>query len=261
MTCRDPQRPDDQTAKQLVQLCLPEVEVCLYDDGSKPMMYDLNLWWPDGHAEAMEVTIAIDDDLLRLDLRLIRHGSVIPARESTRNWTLGLESGTTEVRAVKGKVDHLLSLVERAGVTRFIARDENESVAAIRVLRRLGVSHGFSFNARSEPPTIKIVGPAPAPHFIQPESINKVIEDHARRNEQKLALSGCDERHLFVLFDFISPEGWSAFIEQRKPPELPPRLPEAVTTVWAAWPIGTSPFGGYPIVWRVRRAGRWEVLL
>src|SRR5215216_7980229 len=138
MACREPQRGDDRIAKQLVRLCLPEVEVCLHDDGSEPMMYDLDLWWPDGHVEAMEVTIAIDDDLLRLDLRLARHGSVIPARESTRDWTLALASGTTEVRAVKGKADHLLSLVERAGVTRFIARNEHGSVAAVRALRRLG---------------------------------------------------------------------------------------------------------------------------
>jgi hypothetical protein len=56
MTCPEPQRLDDQTAKQLVRLCVPEVEVCLNDDGSEAMMYDLELRWPDGHAEAMEVT-------------------------------------------------------------------------------------------------------------------------------------------------------------------------------------------------------------
>jgi hypothetical protein len=265
MDCREPQRADDRIAKQLVQLCLPEVEVCLHDDGSEPMMYDLDLWWPDGHVEAMEVTIAIDDDLLRLDLRLIRHGTVIPAKESTRNWSLALASGTTEVRAVRGKADHLLSLVERAGVSRFSERDEHESVAAARVLHRLGVAHGFSFNAHSEPPKITLVGPAPARHFIQPESlasINKVVEDHARRNEKKLALSGCKERHLFVLFDFTSPEGWNAFVEQDEPPEMPLRLPDTVTTVWAAWPMGRNgPFDASPVVWRVRRGGRWEVLL
>jgi len=262
MACREPQRGDDRIAKQLVRLCLPEVEVCLHDDGSEPMMYDLDLWWPDGHVEAMEVTIAIDDDLLRLDLRLARHGSVIPARESTRDWTLALASGTTEVRAVKGKADHLLSLVERAGVTRFIARGENESVTAIRVLHRLGVAHGYSFNARREPPEINIVSPGTARHWIQPESVNKVIEDHARRNEKKLAQSGCKERHLFVLFDFTSPEGWNAFVEQGEPPEMPLRLPDAVTTVWAAWPMGRNgPFDASPVVWRVRRGGRWEVLL
>jgi hypothetical protein len=133
------------------------------------------------------------------------------------------------------------------------------------MLRGLGVAHGFSFNAGSEPPKVTLYGPAPARYFIQPEStnsINKVIEDHARRNGNKLALSGHDERHLFVLFDFTSPEGWNAFMEQRKPPDLPPLLPEAITTVWAAWPVGrTLPIGSSPVVWRVRRAGRWEVLL
>ena len=35
MACPEPQRPDDQTAKQLVRLCLPEVEVCLHDDDTE----------------------------------------------------------------------------------------------------------------------------------------------------------------------------------------------------------------------------------
>jgi hypothetical protein len=261
MACREPQRGDDRIAKQLVQLCLPEVEVYLHDDGSEPMMYDLDLWWPDGHVEAMEVTIAIDVELLRLDLRLVRHGTVMPARESTRDWWLGLARGTTDVRAVRGRVDHLLSQIERAGVTRFLGRDEHEAVAAVRLLRRLGVSHGVSFDARSEPPTITIV-PDLTRHFVPPDSINRVVEEHARLNEKKFALSGCDERHLFVLFDWSSQEGWNAFMEQGKPPELPPRLPEAITTVWAAWPSGrTLPIGSSPVVWRVRRGGRWEVLL
>jgi hypothetical protein len=89
----------------------------------------------------------------------------------------------------------------------------------------LGVAHGISFNPGREPPKITLLGPAPARHFIQPKSINEVVEDHARRNEMKLGLSGCDERHLFLLFDFTSPEGWNAFMELGKPPELPPRLP------------------------------------
>jgi hypothetical protein len=146
MTCQQPQRPDDRTAKQLVQLCLREVEVCLHDDGSQPMMHDLDLRWPDGHIEAMEVTVAIDDALLRLDLRLARHGSMIPAKESTRQWTLMLASGSSEVRVVRDQADHLLCLVEQAGVTGFGWDDEHESVAAARVLCRLGVAHGVSFN-------------------------------------------------------------------------------------------------------------------
>jgi hypothetical protein len=256
MTCREPQRPDDRTAKQLVQLCVRDVEVCLHDDGSEPMMYDLDLRWPDGHVESMEVTIAIDDDLLRLDLRLARHGTVISANESTRDWTPLLASGTTEVRAIKSKADHLLSLAEQAGVTEFSQRDERGSVAAAQVLGGLGVAHGLSYDPAGKQPKITLVGPAPARSFIQPESINEVIEDHARRNEKKLALSGCDQRHLFVLFDFTSPEGWNAFMEERHPPELPPQLPEAITTVWAAFIAWDR-----PIVWRVHREGRWEVLL
>jgi hypothetical protein len=226
------------------------------------MMYDLDLRWPDGHVEAMEVTIAIDADLLRLGLRLARYGSGILAQESTRDWLLLLTPGTIDVRAITSVADRLLSMAEHAGVTSFSERDEREPVAAAWKLRRLGVAHGFSYEPRGTHPRITLVGPAPAQYFIQPESINKVVEDHARRNATKLALSGCEERHLLVLFDYTSPEGWHAFQEQRDPPELPPRLPEAITTVWAALPIGrTLPFGSRPVVWRVRRGGRWEMLL
>jgi hypothetical protein len=261
MTCPDPQRPDDQTAKHLVQLCLPEVEVCLHDDGSEAAMYDLELRWPDGHAEAMEVTIAVDDDLLRLDRRIVRQ-STVTAAESTRNWYLMLAHGTTDVRAILGEADHLLGLVERTGMTSFGDHEERRSAAVVRLRRRLGVMNGFSFVPRGEQPKITLVGPAPKRFFVQPGSINEVVEDHAWRNEKKLAQSGCDERHLFVLFDFTSPEGWNAFMEQRTPPDLPPQLPAAITTAWVAWPTGrTLPAGSSPVVWRVHRASRWEVLL
>jgi hypothetical protein len=186
MNCQEPQRPADRAATHLVRHCLPDVEVCLHDDGSQPMMHDLDLQWPDGHTGAMEVTLAIDADLLRLDLRLARHGSVIPARETTRTWTLMLASGTTEVRAVRDKADHLLSLVERAEITMFSWRDGHQPVPAAQALHWLGVAHGISSNASSEPPSITLLGPGPAVYHGQPKSINAVVEDHARRNEMKL---------------------------------------------------------------------------
>jgi len=38
MACQEPLRPDEQAAKRLVRLCLPEVEVCLHDDDTEDMM-------------------------------------------------------------------------------------------------------------------------------------------------------------------------------------------------------------------------------
>lgn len=127
---------------------------------------------------------------------------------------------------------------------------------------RLGVAYGFSSESRGGQTEITLLGAGLKRFFVQPGSINEVVEDHARRNEQKLAMSGRNQRHLFVLFHYSSPEGWNAFMEQRKPPDLPPQLPEAITTAWVALPSGrTLPFGSSPVVWRVHRAGRWEVLL
>jgi hypothetical protein len=74
MACQEPLRPDEQAAKRLVQLCLPEVEVCLHDDDTEDMMYDLELRWPDGHAEAMEVTTDTDPERRRLYDAIDRHG-------------------------------------------------------------------------------------------------------------------------------------------------------------------------------------------
>jgi hypothetical protein len=86
MTCREPQRPDDQSAKQLVQVCLPEVEVCLHDDGSEPMMYDLDLRWPDGRIEALEVTRATSASLRRLLHRLGRQGTIAGTEWLVAGW-------------------------------------------------------------------------------------------------------------------------------------------------------------------------------
>jgi hypothetical protein len=43
MTCTEPTRPDDLTAKRFLRLCLPDVQVCLHDDGSRQLLYDLDL--------------------------------------------------------------------------------------------------------------------------------------------------------------------------------------------------------------------------
>ncbi len=255
MTCRDPQRPDERTAKELVQLCLGGVEVCLHDDGTEPMMHDLDLRWSDGRVEAMEVTRATSAPMRHVAHQLDQQGPVL-ARESTRNWNVWLASGATDVGLVRAQIDHLLSLVEQAGITRFGAREARTSVAPARVCRQLGITYGWSSEpAAGGQPKIVLNLPTHA-WFQQPEAVNAVVEDHAERNATKLARSGRQERHLFVLFDLGEVEAWSV-LRDGEPPEAPPRLPEPVTTAWAA---GHRP-DGTPIVWRVHRPGRWEVLL
>jgi hypothetical protein len=253
MTCREPQRPDDQTVKQLVQLCLPEVEVCLHDDGSELMMYDLDLRWPDGRVEALEVTKATSASLRRLLARLRRQGT-ITATECARSWVVPLADYDTDVRAVRARIDHLLGLVEQAGFTNFGEREERRSVAVARV-RRLGVNAAYSFPPRGGPPRIMLEVPVRA-WWQQPEAVNAVVEVHAARNAEKLARSGRAERHLFVLFDSGEAEAWSVMLDG-EPPEASPQLPEAATTAW----VTTHRADGNPAVWRVRRGGRWEVLL
>jgi hypothetical protein len=254
MTCLEPQQPDEQTAKQLVQLCLPGVEVCLHDDGSRPMLYDLELRWPDGRVEAMEVTKDTDEDWQLIGSRLDRQGPV-PAVESAHSWVVLLAEGNTDVRSVRARIDHLLSLVEQAGCTRISRREERGSPAVARVRRQLGVDYGYTYEATDGQPKIRIMLPMRW-WFTRPEAVNEAVERHAQLNAAKLARSGRDERHLFMLVAPVSMEAWSGLME-REPPEAPPLLPEAVTTAWAAGYRSD----GRPVVWRARRPDRWDVLL
>jgi hypothetical protein len=253
MTCSEPQRPDDVTVKRLVQRCLRGVEVCLHDDNSQPMMYDLELRWPDGHIEALEVTRATSAALRHVAHQLDKQGPV-HAIESTRTWNLHLAPSTTDVACVRREIDHLLSLVERAGFTKFGPPEARRSSVVAEVRQRLGVDSGWSREAASGQPRIFLNVPQRW-WFQNPETVNAVVEDHAQRNQEKLARSGCAERHLFVLFDFGELEAWSV-LRDGELPEMPPQLPDAVTTVWVA-----TYQQGEPVVWRVRQDGRWEVLL
>jgi hypothetical protein len=228
--------------------------VCLHDDNSEDKMYDLDLRWPDGRVEAMEVTRATSAALRQLWDRLNRRGK-IDATECTRSWVLPLAAGTNDVAAVRKRIDHLLGLVEQAGLTEFDEWEARCSVAVARI-RRLGVDRGLSFVPASGRPRIRLELPGRV-WLEQPETVNAVVEDHAARNAEKLARSGRAERHLFVLLDSGEEEAWSVMLDGELP-EASPQLPEAVTTVWVA----TTRADGNPTVWRVdRRADRWEVLL
>jgi hypothetical protein len=254
MTCREPTRPDELTATRFIRLCLPDVQVCLHDDGSRPMLYDLDLRWPDGHIEAMEVTTDTAPERRRLDNRIERQGTVV-ATEATRDWFVWLKAGTTNVRYIRAEIDHHLSLVEQEGLTRFGLHERHSSDAVANLCRALGVNAAVSREAAHEQPRVKLIGPWHG-WWQKPEAVNQAVECHALANAEKLARSGRDERHLFVLIEEISLEASSALVS-RKLAEDPPQLPEAITTAWAA---GYQPDGG-PVVWRVRRTGRWEVLL
>ena len=170
-----------------MQSCLPEVQVCLHDDGSEPMMYDLDLRWPDGRVDALEVTKATSASMRQLFARLRRQG-MIAATECARSWVVPLATYDTDVRAVRARIDHMLSLVEQAGLTSFGERDERRSLAVARV-RRLGVDGAYSYPPKDGEPTIRLELPVRA-WWQQPEAVSAVVEDHAARNAEKLIRSG-----------------------------------------------------------------------
>jgi hypothetical protein len=62
---------------------------------------------------------------------------------------------------VRARIDQLLGLVERAGLTKFGERDERRSVAVARV-RRLGVDSAYSYHPKSGQPKIMLELPVRA---------------------------------------------------------------------------------------------------
>ena len=156
---------------------------------------------------------------------------------------------------MRAKIDPYLSLVEQEGLTSFSRRQQHTSNAVATVRRDLGVNLAFSREPAHKQPKIQLVAPLHG-WWEKPEAVNHAVERHASANAEKLTRSAHNERHLFMLIETISFESSSALVA-RKLPEDPPQLPEAITTAWAA---------GYgvdeaPVVWWVRRTGRWEVLL
>jgi hypothetical protein len=178
----------------------------------------------------------------------------VMAIESAHSWVVLLTEGNTDVRSVRARIDHLLSMVEQAGGTRISRREERGSPAVARV-RRLGIHYGYTYEAADGRPKIRIMLPMRW-WWTRPEAGNEAVERHAELNAAKLARSGCNERHLFILVEPVSMETWSGLME-REPPEAPPQLPGSVTTAWAAG----FRSDGRPVVWRARRPGRWDVLL
>jgi hypothetical protein len=62
MECREPRREDERRVKELLEAIYSGLQVCEHEDGSRPRMHDLDLRWPDGRVEAMEVTSAASED-------------------------------------------------------------------------------------------------------------------------------------------------------------------------------------------------------
>lgn len=269
-----PQRDHERWVKQLLERAFPGLVICQHDDQSRRMMHDLDLHWPDGRIEAMEVTRAHSrawEVLTAAAHDLLREESVIRDPAVRHSWivTLAAQRQVRDVRRHLGRIRDELAgvLAEREAETSFgLLRDQmNCQSAAIIKLRSLGVAVAIAMPGDS-PPVVFVLPPQLGEHEemdpLPSSLINDVISENALLNADKLEQSGRSERHLFVWVDHLHP-AWQAFdtttlLEDtwELMPEGVPSLPPAVTVAWAAAeplePVQEA------VVWRVQPPAPWE---
>ncbi len=231
------------------------LEVEQYDDGSQPGMHDLNIKGPDG-AAAVEVTAAADSDSIQL-WKLVNGKDerwIVPALAG--GWMLFLEP-TARAKLLLKELPAFLGELESQGV-RTIGRQRRREEAAGSVearARQLGIVSGSQsgteypgsiyFSVQRSPELtggmVDETGAA-VPGWVR----DFLLDPHQADVLGKLARSGADERHAFILLPGFTtaPFGVVDMLlrEDGVVPLQAPDLPGEVTHVWLAsfWTRGSG---------------------
>ena len=113
MECRQPQPVEERRVKELLEEIYSGLQVCGHEDGSRNKMHDLDLRWPDGRIEAMEVTSAssLEVSAIKAAARdLTPQLTMVQPVKVRRAWvvTLGAKSHWRKVRPHLAEVHRYL---------------------------------------------------------------------------------------------------------------------------------------------------------
>ena len=230
---------DEQAVRALIERHLG-APVSQHDDQSAPGMHDLTISYPDGRRGAVEVTAA-EDQTRRAEVGAIGAEPVLQAPGLNSGWLALLEPGAS-VKTARRALPDLCAQLETAGVTTLDAHqarpDQGHDVAALhRLLAQAQVVSLRSGTMR--PGVIAIAGSMDVQWLSSdPEDVVRFVERFVQSrpaDSAKLARSGADERHLFILGGWF-PEDWPSLhplsLDFADLPTLAPSLPEQVTHVW-----------------------------
>jgi hypothetical protein len=230
------------------------VAVSQHDDGSRPGMHDLDILHPDRPHGAAEVTAAADGECLAL-WRLMNGNDerwIVP--ELDGGWLVSLDPAA-RAKSVRKELPGLLLELERSRTSCLSRRSRFDRHDLASVADGLGVVSAEQ-SGTDFPGSIYITLDLPAERSggmvaITGEPlaqwISSFLKDGGRRDvRQKLARSGADERHAFVVMpgfttapfivsDLLMRDGASLPVEY-------PELPGEVTDVWAVstWSSGAG---------------------
>lgn len=195
--------------------------------GAPPGIHDFDLEFADGSRVAVEVTTATDSPLRELWAAVSDRCWTFPGLQ--RSWSLVIRHDT-RVDALHRAAGTLLAELERLGIYRVNAYEPDDARAT--KLATLGVRYARAVEESEQP--IVFVGTVGLGDWYDGSDICEAVEREAAKtdNVRKLLAAGGGE--LFVWVDHHAANAHAALSGVVTLPTRSPRLPDAVTAVWAA---------------------------
>lgn len=260
-------------AKRVLEAMLPGAKLAYRDEQSHGE-YDFDLRYADGTVAAVEVTMAVDQTLMKTlgGIRSKRAGGpVIPAVACRESWSIYAANGA-RISAIRKNADPLLAKLEDQRIYKFDCFEllKPRCPQAIQELCRLGVEEGMSYRAlgkyvpppKAKPmstgkPTIRINSPIRGSAVGDSLALIQAGEGEARKEDirKKLAVAKTAERHLAVYIHPLSNAQPSTFLVSKPPKETLPKLPTEITDIWL---IGNGGNEDEFIVWRASTNEPWR---
>lgn len=258
-------------AKRVLEAMLPGAKLA-YRVEQSHREYDFDLRYADGASAAVEVTMAVDETLMKTlgDIRGKRAGGrVIQAVACKESWSIYAANGA-RIDQIRKKADQLLAKLEDQSIYRFDCFDllKPRCPQAIQELCQLGVEQGMSYRALEKfvpspkvkptsagKPMIRINSPIRGGVVGNGLAIIQAGEARMEDNREKLGAAETAERHLVVYVHPLSNAQPSTFLVSEPPKETLPKLPAEITDIWL---IGNGGNEDEFVVWRASTNEPWR---
>ncbi|MFE6182886.1 hypothetical protein ACFQ6U_00335 [Streptomyces sp. NPDC056465] len=244
-------RGEEQWVRACLQQALPDVDVRLHDDGSRPGMHDFDLVREGRKFAAVEVTAAADAVSLEL-WKLINGGDRWVREELAGGWMVALEP-TARAKRLRSELPKLLARLEAMGIPQ-LSEAHGPTEDLVEQAERFGVVSAYQSPSTEFPGSIycTISLPQQRSGGWVPETGDAfahwvgdwLTAPNQADNLGKLQRSGADERHLFLLLPGFTTAPFEALDPLMRPngplPTVTPHLPEEITHLWAmsSWNAG-----------------------
>ncbi|MGH9890667.1 MAG: hypothetical protein ACREA0_01515 [bacterium] len=229
-----------------------DVEVEVHDDGSAPGMHDLDILYADRAPAAVEVTAAADPQLIEL-WKLVNEGGRWVVPEIAGGWMVVLDPAARAGLLRAGLPKLLRSLEE--GIREVRAEEWWHPGPRDEEARALGILHVFqggtdfpgSVYLTVDPGSERSGGAVPTTGWPLLEWLSAwLTRPDQAHNLAKLAASGAEERHLFLILPAFAEAPFAVadlLMRQDAPlPDADPDLPPEITHAWVAstWTDGAG---------------------